>query len=50
MRKFAESCPDREIVQRTVAQIPWQHNQSLLDKVKKSQLRIWYAEQNKWLE
>ena len=26
MRKFAEAWPDLEIVQRTVAQIPWRSN------------------------
>lgn len=30
MRKFVESWPDREIVQRTVAQIPWRSNLALL--------------------
>jgi len=47
LRKFAESWPDCEIVQRTGAQISWRNNQALLDKVKESQLRIWYAEQNR---
>ena len=46
MRKFAEAWPDREIVQRVAAQIPWRNNQALLDKVKDQNLRIWYAEQN----
>ncbi len=46
MRKFAECWTDREIVQRTAAQIPWRNNQLLLYKVKESDLRIWYAEQN----
>ncbi len=48
MRKFAESWPDFEIVQRVVAQIPWRTNISLLDKVKDSNSRIWYA--NKTIE
>ncbi|MBS5062322.1 MAG: DUF1016 family protein [Hungatella hathewayi] len=48
MRKFAESWPDFEIVQRVVAQIPWRTNISLLDKVKDSESRIWYA--NKTIE
>lgn len=46
MRKFAEAWPDREIVQRVAAQIPWRNNQALLDKLKDKDLRIWYAEQN----
>ncbi len=46
MRKFAEAWPDREIVQRVAAQIPWRNNQALLDKIKDAGLRVWYAEQN----
>jgi hypothetical protein len=34
MRKFAEAWTDFEIVQRTVAQIPWRSNITLLDKQK----------------
>ncbi len=45
MRKFAESWPDRLIVQRTVAQIPWRSNLTLLEKLKEPDLRLWYAEQ-----
>lgn len=43
MRKFAESWPDREFVQRTVAQIPWRSNVALLDKLKDAETRLWYA-------
>jgi predicted nuclease of restriction endonuclease-like (RecB) superfamily len=43
MRKFAEAWPDKEIVQRTVAQIPWRSNITLLDKLKEPSLRLWYA-------
>lgn len=32
-----------EIVQRTVAQIPWRSNITLLDKLSASDLRLWYA-------
>jgi predicted nuclease of restriction endonuclease-like (RecB) superfamily len=46
MRKFAQDWPDREIVQRAAAQIPWRNNQAILDKIKDYDLRIWYAEQN----
>lgn len=44
MRKFAESWTDLEIVQRTVAQIPWRSNITLLDKIKEPELRLWYAQ------
>ncbi len=43
MRKFAESWPDFEIVQRVAAQIPWRTNISLMDKLKDEESRIWYA-------
>ena len=33
MRKFAESWRDRQLVQRTVALIPWRSNLALLDKL-----------------
>ena len=46
MRKFAEEWPEREIVQRVAAQIPWRNNQALLDKVKDPVLRVWYVEKN----
>jgi hypothetical protein len=51
MRKFAESWANIEIVQRTVAQIPWRSNITLLDKIKEPELRLWYAKKNnrKWL-
>ena len=34
MRKFAQAWPDREIVQRTVAQIPWRSNLTLLENMR----------------
>jgi hypothetical protein len=37
MRKFAQAWPEREIVQRTVAQIPWRSNLKLLDKLDDSE-------------
>ncbi len=43
MRKFADAWQDIEIVQRTVAQIPWRSNITLLDKLKDDKLRLWYA-------
>lgn len=45
MRAFAEAWPDRELMQRTVAQIPWRSNLTLLEKLKDSDLRCWYAQQ-----
>jgi len=44
MRKFSEAWPDKEIVQRTVAQIPWRSNITLLDKLTDPTLRLWYAQ------
>ncbi len=43
MRLFAESWPDRAIVQQAVAQIPWSHNLILLQGVADSETRLWYA-------
>jgi predicted nuclease of restriction endonuclease-like (RecB) superfamily len=43
MRKFSDSWPDREFVQRTVAQIPWRSNLAILDKLKDPDLRLWYV-------
>lgn len=44
MRKFADAWQNIEIVQRTVAQIPWRSNITLLDKLKDPDLRLWYAQ------
>lgn len=43
MRKFAEDWPEKEFVQRTVAQIPWRSNIALLDKLDDSETCLWYA-------
>jgi predicted nuclease of restriction endonuclease-like (RecB) superfamily len=43
MRAFAAAWSDRQIVQQVAAQIPWFHNCVLLDKVKDSEARLWYA-------
>lgn len=51
MRRFAEAWPDWEIVQRTVAQIPWCSNLALLDKLDGTEARLWYAQkviENGW--
>lgn len=45
MRAFAEAYPDTEIVQRSIAQLPWRHNIALLEKLKSSEERLWYAQQ-----
>ena len=44
IRALAAAWPDRGIVQRTVAQIPWRSNVTLLDKVKDVHTRLWYAQ------
>src|SRR5690606_391845 len=43
MRKLAEAWPDIELVQRTVALIPWRSNIALLDKLDDQETRLWYA-------
>lgn len=42
MRAFAEAWPDKPIVQRLAAQIPWFHNCLLLDKIQDASTREWY--------
>jgi predicted nuclease of restriction endonuclease-like (RecB) superfamily len=42
MRAFAESWPDRPIVQQLAAQIPWGHNCVLLDRVTDADTREFY--------
>jgi predicted nuclease of restriction endonuclease-like (RecB) superfamily len=44
MRTFADAWPDRAIVQRTVAQLPWRSNLTLLEKLSDSETRLWYAQ------
>lgn len=44
MRQFSEAWPDRAIVQRTVAQLPWRSNLTLLDKLSDPETRLWYAQ------
>lgn len=54
MAKFAAAYPDDEndeFVQQPVAQIPWGHNITLLDKLSDNKERLWYAEkiaENGW--
>jgi predicted nuclease of restriction endonuclease-like (RecB) superfamily len=43
MRAFADAWPDEAIVQQAAGQIPWFHNCVLLDKIKDTDQRLWYA-------
>ena len=43
MRSFAAAWPDRLFVQQVAAQIPWFHNVVLLNKIKDTTTRLWYA-------
>ncbi|MDB4223358.1 PDDEXK nuclease domain-containing protein [Granulosicoccus sp.] len=45
MRSFAEAWPDGEFVQQVVALLPWGHNIRLLESVKSTSEREWYARQ-----
>jgi len=45
MRAFAAAWPDRSIVQRVVAQIPWRQNIALLERLDNFEERLWYAQQ-----
>ncbi len=44
MRAFAEAWPDADFVQAVLAQLPWYHQIALLDKLKTSDERSWYAQ------
>lgn len=51
MRSLAEAYPDEQIVLRLIAQVPWGHNQTLLNKLKSHEQRLWYAQktiENGW--
>ena len=51
MRALAEAYPDEQIELRVIAQIPWGHNQSLLNKLESQEQRLWYAQkviENGW--
>jgi len=45
MRAFAAAWPQRTIVQRVVAQIPWRQNIALLERLDHPEARLWYAQQ-----
>jgi predicted nuclease of restriction endonuclease-like (RecB) superfamily len=44
MRSLAEAWPEPAIVQAPLAQLPWYHHLALLDKVRESATRLWYAD------
>ncbi len=44
MRAFTTAWPDKTIVQRVIAQIPWRSNIALLDKLDNPRDRLWYAQ------
>jgi predicted nuclease of restriction endonuclease-like (RecB) superfamily len=54
MRAFAKAwpdLPDRPIGQRYADQLPWRHNQALIDKLDTQEERLWYARkslENSW--
>ena len=51
MKQFARNYPDFVIAQPPVAQISWSHNTILLDKCKKKEEQLWYAQkaiENGW--
>jgi predicted nuclease of restriction endonuclease-like (RecB) superfamily len=46
MAKFAHLYPDEQIVQEVLAQIPWYHNVTLMDKVRDEHVALWYAQES----
>jgi len=45
MKAFAEAYPEEETLQRSVAKLPWRHNIALIEKLKSTEERLWYADQ-----
>ena len=45
MKSFAESWPDKQIVQQLVGQLPWGHNIRIIQKLKDKEQREWYVQQ-----
>lgn len=43
MRAFAQAWTDPQIVQEVLAQLPWYHHITLLDKLSDQQTRYWYV-------
>jgi len=51
MKAFAEAWPDESILQEPLAKLTWFHNLTLLEKVKTTEERLWYAKgaiENGW--
>ena len=51
MRQFAYNYPNITIVQEVLAQLPWYHNITLIQKIKDENVRQWYIEktiENGW--
>jgi predicted nuclease of restriction endonuclease-like (RecB) superfamily len=46
MRALAQAFPQPEFVQQPVAQLPWSHVVTLLDKLDDAHRRLWYAEKS----
>lgn len=46
MRALAQAFPQPEFVQQPVAQLPWSHVVTLLDKLDDTAQRLWYAEKS----
>jgi len=44
MRAFTEAWPDKAIVQRLIAQLPWRQNIALLERLDNRDTRLWYAQ------
>lgn len=45
MRAFAAAWPDKSIVQRVIAQLPWRQNIALIERLNDKDARLWYAGQ-----
>jgi predicted nuclease of restriction endonuclease-like (RecB) superfamily len=43
MRAFATAWPDWEVVQESLARLPWYHQIALIEKLDRPDLRLWYA-------
>ncbi|MBL8226874.1 MAG: DUF1016 family protein [Bryobacterales bacterium] len=43
MKTFAEAWPEEPILQQVAAKLPWFHNCIILDKIKPTEERLWYA-------
>lgn len=42
MRALAEAWPEEPIVQQLIAQLPWEHNVRVLDRIKDRPTREWF--------